>query len=48
MSETELRAKFTECALEAIDASSAAKALDYIGNLESLTDIRPLCDLIRG
>ena len=48
MPEAELRDKFTECALEAMDASSAAKALDYIRDLESLSDIRPLCDLIRG
>ena len=48
MSEAELRDKFTECAREAIDASSAAKVLDYIESLESLSDIRPLCDFIRG
>jgi len=48
MSEAELRDKFTECALEAIDASSAAKALDYIRDLESVSDIRPLCDILRG
>ena len=48
MTEQELRDKFTECALEAMDAGSAAKALDYIRDLESLADIRPLCDLIRG
>jgi 2-methylcitrate dehydratase PrpD len=48
MSEADLRDKFTECAREAIDASSAAKVLDYIESLESLSDIRPLCDFIRG
>jgi 2-methylcitrate dehydratase PrpD len=48
MSETELREKFTECALEAIDARSAAQALDYIESLETLSDIRPLCDILRG
>jgi len=48
MSEADLRDKFTECAREAIDASSAAKALDYIRDLETVGDIRPLCDILRG
>ena len=48
MTEAELREKFTECAREAIDPRKAAQALDYIENLETLSDIRPLCDIIRG
>ncbi|MGE5059189.1 MAG: MmgE/PrpD family protein [Betaproteobacteria bacterium] len=48
MTEAELRDKFTECAREAIDVRSAAQALDYIENLENLTDVRPLCDILRG
>jgi len=48
MSEAELREKFTECAGEAIDPRKAAQALDYIENLETLSDIRPLCDILRG
>jgi len=48
MSEAELREKFTECAGEAIDPRKAAQALDHIENLETLSDIRPLCDILRG
>lgn len=48
MTDTELRDKFTECAREVLDARSAARALDSIDNLETLTDIRPLCDILRG
>ena len=48
MTEAELRDKFTECAREAIDVRSAAQALDYIENLETLGDVRPLCDILRG
>lgn len=48
MSEAELREKFTECAREAIDVRSAAQALDYIENLETLGDVRPLCEILRG
>jgi 2-methylcitrate dehydratase PrpD len=48
MTEAELRDKFTGCAREAIDARSAAQALDYIENLETLGDVRPLCEILRG
>jgi hypothetical protein len=48
MTEAELRDKFTECAHEAIDVRSAAQALDYIENLETLRDVRPLCAILRG
>jgi 2-methylcitrate dehydratase PrpD len=48
MSEAELREKFTECAQEAIDATSVAQALEYIENLDNLSDIRPLCETLRG
>ena len=48
MTEAELRDKFTECAREAIDARSAAQALDYIENLETLSDVRLLCEILRG
>jgi 2-methylcitrate dehydratase PrpD len=48
MSEAELREKFTECALEAIDRRGAAQALDGIGTLETVNDIRTLCDFLRG
>jgi 2-methylcitrate dehydratase PrpD len=48
MSEAELREKFTECALEAIDRRGAAQALDGIETLETVNDIRTLCDILRG
>src|SRR5580765_3951078 len=48
MTEDELRGKFTECAREALDAGSAARALDTIEKLETVADIRPLCEILRG
>jgi len=48
MSEDELRGKFTECARQAIDQNAAARALDYIEKLDTTTDIRPLCEVLRG
>jgi 2-methylcitrate dehydratase PrpD len=48
MSEAELREKFTECALEAIDRNGAAQALDGVQTLETVNDIRTLCDILRG
>lgn len=48
MTESELKEKFTECAREAIDPSNAAQASDYIEDLENLSDIRPLCEILRG
>ena len=48
MTEDELRGKFTECAREALDASSAARALDTIEKLETIADVRPLCEILRS
>ncbi|HEY6987552.1 MAG TPA: MmgE/PrpD family protein [Bryobacteraceae bacterium] len=48
MTEAELREKFSECAREAIDAKRATQALEAIERLETLSDIRPFCDVIRG
>ena len=48
MSEEELRGKFTECARQAVDENRAARALDYLEKLDALTDIRPLCEILRG
>ena len=48
MTEDELRGKFTECAREALDASSAARALDTIEKLETVADVRPLCEILRS
>lgn len=48
MTDAELRDKFSECAREVLDARNVARALDSIDNLETLGDIRPLCDILRG
>jgi 2-methylcitrate dehydratase PrpD len=48
MTEEELRGKFAECARQAIDESGTARALDYIEKLDALTDIQPLCEILRG
>ena len=44
----ELRAKFAECARRAIDEKSIERALEYVECLETLKDIRPLCQLLLG
>ncbi len=48
LTEAELNAKFFECARHAIPAETAQNALDHIQKLETLDDVRPLCELIRG
>ncbi|MEA2657902.1 MAG: hypothetical protein QOF64_487 [Candidatus Binatota bacterium] len=48
MTEDELKAKFRECARHAIDDKSAERALADIERLETLSDIRPLCEILRG
>lgn len=48
LTEEELRAKFMECAVQAIDRDAAEKALTDIERLETLSDIRPLCSILRG
>lgn len=48
LTEAELRAKFMECAVQAIDRDAAEKALTDIERLETLSDIRPLCSILRG
>lgn len=48
LTEEELRAKFMECAVQAIDRGAAEKALTDIERLETLSDIRPLCSILRG
>jgi len=35
-------------AREALDASSAARALDTIEKLETVADVRPLCEILRS
>jgi 2-methylcitrate dehydratase PrpD len=48
LSPEELRAKFAECARRAIDEKSIERALEYVERLETLKDIRPLCQLLLG
>ncbi len=48
MTRDELKAKFTECARQAVSDGTAARLLEQIDGLESLQDIRPLCQLLRG
>lgn len=48
LSEADLRAKFFDCAKEAMPAHAAQQALDYIAKLETLDNIRPLCERLSG
>ena len=48
LSPQELRAKFSECARQAIDDKSTERILEYVERLETLKDIRPLCQLLLG
>jgi 2-methylcitrate dehydratase PrpD len=48
MTEAELKAKFFDCAKEAMPADAAQQALDYIAKLETLDSIRPLCERLSG
>ena len=43
-----LKAKFMECACQAIDQSSAERAMEYIERIETLDRIASLCELLRG
>jgi 2-methylcitrate dehydratase PrpD len=48
MTDAELEAKFRDCARDVIDSASAERVLGYVGRLESLGDISPLCQLLMG
>src|SRR5262245_31152951 len=48
LSPQELRAKFVDCAKQAIDEKAIHGALECVERLESLEDIRPLCRLLAG
>jgi 2-methylcitrate dehydratase PrpD len=48
MTPDELEAKFTECARQAISGGSAQQVMEYVERLETLKDIRPLCELLMG
>jgi 2-methylcitrate dehydratase PrpD len=48
MTEDELKAKFAECARQAIDESKSARALAAIAGLETLENVRALAELLKG
>jgi 2-methylcitrate dehydratase PrpD len=48
MSEAELKTKFFDCASQTVDQNTAQRALAEIERLETLSDIRPLCEILRG
>jgi len=48
LTQDELRAKFTECARETVSPSAAERILDFIERLETLENIRPMCELLAG
>ena len=43
----ELRGKFTDCARLTLDREATERSREYIEGLETLSDIRPLCQLLR-
>ncbi|MBI2366728.1 MAG: MmgE/PrpD family protein [Deltaproteobacteria bacterium] len=48
MTPGELKGKFIECARQAINDGAARRALESIERLETLDNIRPLCQLLAG
>jgi 2-methylcitrate dehydratase PrpD len=44
----ELKAKFTDCARQTLNESATKRVLDDLDRLETLKDIRPLCQLLMG
>jgi 2-methylcitrate dehydratase PrpD len=48
LTDDELRGKFTECARQVLDEGATERALASIHGLETLEDIRPLCQLLMG
>ena len=48
MTAEELKQKFIGCAREALDDSSIERIIEYVEHLETLDDIRPLCQLLVG
>ncbi len=45
---SELKAKFLECATRVISEEAAHRVLESLEGLESLSDIRPLCEMLSG
>ena len=48
MSDEELKQKFIGCAREALEDSSIERIIEYVEHLETLEDIRPMCQLLIG
>jgi 2-methylcitrate dehydratase PrpD len=48
MTDAELDGKFFDCAKHAVSSDVAQRALEQIRTLETLDNVRPLCDLLRG
>jgi 2-methylcitrate dehydratase PrpD len=48
MTDEELKQKFVDCAREALDDGSIERIIEYVEHLESLEDIRPMCQLLIG
>jgi 2-methylcitrate dehydratase PrpD len=48
MTQDEVKTKFADCARRVIDDASTGRALDYLEQLETLEDIRPLGQLVMG
>ena len=48
LSPQELRGKFADCARRTISESAAERLLEQVEHLETLEDIRPLCQLLLG
>lgn len=44
----ELRAKFMECARQAVSESYASRAMEYVEHLETVEDVRLLCEILMG
>lgn len=44
----ELKGKFTDCARQTLSESSTQRVSDYLDQLDTLKDIRPLCQLLMG
>jgi 2-methylcitrate dehydratase PrpD len=48
MTADELKSKFTDCARQTLSESATQRVLDDLERLETLKDIRPLCQLLLG
>ncbi len=46
MTADELKGKFTDCARQTLSDGATQRVLDDLNRLETLKDIRPLCQLL--